>query len=112
MTSCDQGDILLVPFPFTDQQTTKRRPAVVVSGKTYNQTHPDIILAPVTSQIHRALDTVELMDWQQAGLIKPSVVKPILSSFEGDLIIRQLGQLSPRDLEAVRELFKRILDLS
>jgi mRNA interferase MazF len=111
MTHCDQGDVLLVPFPFTDQQATKRRPAVVVSGKIYNQTHPDIILAPITSQIRPDPDSVLLTDWEQAGLVKPSIVKPILSSFDAALVIRRLGKLSPRDLNAVRELFKRMLDL-
>ncbi len=32
MTGYKFGDILLVPFPFTDQSTTKKRPAVVVSS--------------------------------------------------------------------------------
>ena len=44
------GDIALVPFPFTDQRTLKRRPAVVVSTQRYNRGCPDIILMAVTSQ--------------------------------------------------------------
>jgi len=51
MTTYKQGDVLLAPFPFTDQTAVKQRPAVVLSGAAYNQRHPDIILAPVTSQI-------------------------------------------------------------
>ena len=37
MTDYKFGDIVLVPFPFTDQTTTKRRPAVIVSSNGYNQ---------------------------------------------------------------------------
>ncbi len=33
MTGYEFGDVLLVPFPFADQTTTKRRPAVVVSSE-------------------------------------------------------------------------------
>jgi mRNA interferase MazF len=35
MTDCKFGDIVLVPFPFTDQTTNKRRPSVIVSSNTY-----------------------------------------------------------------------------
>ena len=81
MTPYRQGDVLLVPYPFTDQSGHKQRPAVVVSGAVHNRTHSDIILVPVTSQSGHTSDAVELARWQAAGLLKPSVVKPILSSF-------------------------------
>jgi mRNA interferase MazF len=45
------GDIVLVPFPFTDQSTSKRRPAVVVSSELYSARHTDVILMAVTSQL-------------------------------------------------------------
>ena len=111
MTTYKPGDILLVPFPFTDQTTTKQRPAVVLSSASYNQSHPDLILAPITSKIVRTTDEVLVSDWQLAGLLKASAVKPILASFETSLVRRQLGALSQSDLQAVRELFRRILVL-
>ena len=43
------GDVVLVGFPFTDLQTTKKRPAVVISRKTYQQNRPDVILMAVTA---------------------------------------------------------------
>jgi mRNA interferase MazF len=36
MTSYDFGDVVLAPFPFTDQTATKKRPAVVVSSAVYH----------------------------------------------------------------------------
>ncbi|HET92154.1 MAG TPA: type II toxin-antitoxin system PemK/MazF family toxin [Chloroflexi bacterium] len=107
----DQGDVLLVPFPFTDQSGAKQRPAVVLSRRSHNQAHPDVILAPVTSQVSPVTDEVTLADWSGAGLVKPSVVKPLLSAFEGRLVRRKLGALSAPDLAQVRTLFARILDL-
>lgn len=111
MIAYDQGDVLLVPFPFTDQSGLKQRPAIVLSCRSYNQARDDVILAPVTSQVSSVPDEVTLTDWSGAGLIKPSVVKPLLSSFEGRLVRRKLGALSAPDLAQVRALFARILDL-
>jgi mRNA-degrading endonuclease toxin of MazEF toxin-antitoxin module len=51
MTTYNFGDIILIPFPFTDQTTSKKRPAVVVSSEAYNGDRPDIILMAVTSQV-------------------------------------------------------------
>jgi len=52
MTDYKFGDIVLVPFPFTDQSTSKKRPAVIISSNTYNQKRPDIVIMAVTSQSH------------------------------------------------------------
>ncbi len=111
MTVYKQGDVLLVPFPFTDQSGSKQRPSVVVSSEAYNQTYPDVTLAPITSQIKHTLDKVQLMDWQIAGLLKLSIVKPIPSSFDARVVRRRLGTLSDPDRVQVRALFARILDL-
>jgi mRNA interferase MazF len=111
MTTYNQGDILLVPFPFTDQSGAKQRPAVVMSSDRYNQSHPDIILAPITSHGMRDADETSLVDWQAAGLLKPSVVKPVLSSFDTRLVRRRLGTLTPADHTRVRTAFAQILDL-
>lgn len=44
-----QGDIILVPFPFTDQTGSKKRPAIVVSNNIVNKSD-DVVIAQLTSQ--------------------------------------------------------------
>ena len=51
MTRFEFGDVLLVPFPFTDQSATKKRPAVVISSEPYNTERPDLIIMAITSQL-------------------------------------------------------------
>lgn len=111
MTTYKQGDVLLVPFPFTNQYTTKKRPAVVVSGEQYNRDYQDVILAPITSKLTGKPDEVVLKNWKSAGLLKSSAVKPVLSTLENNLILRQLGALSDKDLKVVKSSFKKILEL-
>ena len=73
MTPFEFGDIVLVPFPFTNQSQTKKRPAVVISSKAYNSERPDLVIMAVTSQIKSTaiIGEVIVQDWQAAGLIKP-----------------------------------------
>ncbi len=55
MTSYNFGDVVLVPFPFTDQTTNKKRPAVVISSDVYNAEYLDRILMGITSQVSIAI---------------------------------------------------------
>lgn len=57
----NQGDIVLMPFPFSDLSTSKVRPAVIISNHTVNKT-PDVICAQITSQIYKDVFSFELKD--------------------------------------------------
>jgi mRNA interferase MazF len=105
------GDVVLVPFPFTDQTTTKKRPAVVVSSAAYNGMRPDLILIAVTSQVRtsRAVGEVIVGEWKKSGLLKPSVIKPVMTTIEKQLVLRKLGQLEPQDRNELRDALKVIL---
>jgi len=46
-----QGDILLIPIPFSDLSSSKKRPVLVLSKNDYNTKTEDIIVAAVTSNI-------------------------------------------------------------
>ena len=98
------GDVILVPFPFTDQSAAKRRPAVVISSRDYNLVKPDLIIMAVTSQLRASASFGEvwLTGWTQAGLLKPSAIKPVIASLERSLVIRKLGTLTAADLAALR----------
>jgi mRNA interferase MazF len=108
---CEFGDVVLVPFPFTDQRTTKRRPAVVVSSDAYHRDRPDVILMAVTSQVRPAagVGEVAVERWKEAGLLKPSVLKPLLATVQKGLVIRKLGRFEEQDRDALRRALKTIL---
>lgn len=105
------GDIVLVPFPFTNQTASKKRPAVVVSNPAFHNRRPDLILMAVTSQVRTPLLAGEasLTGWQTAGLLKPSVTKPMLMTVEKPLILRRLGRLNAHDRQAVASTLQTIL---
>lgn len=111
MTAYKFGDIVLVPFPFTDQSAVKRRPAVVISSPAYHRARPDIVIMAVTSQQPQTLSVVEvqILDWRGAGLLKPSVLKPVVTTIDPALIQKKLGQLTPVDQALLRQALAQII---
>ena len=106
------GDLVLVPFPFTDQTGIKKRPAIVVSSDAYQRQRPDVVLMAVTSQILRpagAVGEVLITEWQKAGLPKASLIKPVVTTIEKRLILRKLGELQEADRTALRQALRMIL---
>ena len=110
-TSYSFGDVVLVPFPFTDQSTTKKRPAVIVSSAAYHRVRPDVIIMAITSQSQRmrTLGEVVIENWKAARLLKPSTIKPVIATVERSLVIRRPGKLAETDLESLQRAIGAIL---
>lgn len=105
-TRCRRGDVVLVPFPFTDLSTIKQRPALVVSPDAWNACQPDVILVAITSQMGVAPEVHDLVlgaaDVAAAGLPKPSRVRATkLFTMHAGLLKRTLGRLPETSIQAV-----------
>ncbi len=93
------GDVLLLKFPFTNGIGVKRRPALVLADVG----DADIIVARVTSQRVTSPYDVTVSEWQQAGLLLPSVVRVHkVATVSKELVDRSLGRLSQGDMARVR----------
>jgi mRNA interferase MazF len=105
------GDVVLVPFPFTSQVASKKRPAVIVSSHAYNRAKPDVVVMAITSRLRPVpgLGEAWVSRWQNAGLLKPSAVKPVFATLEQALVIRQLGTLDTGDQAVLRKAIAETL---
>jgi len=66
-----RGDVVLIPFPYTDLSASKTRPAVVVSSAIYHTARSELLLAYVSSQMSQANPVVDyvLADWKVSRVI-------------------------------------------
>ena len=113
MPTFDAFDVVVVPFPFTDRATSKRRPALVLSdGEHFNRPVGQAVLAMITSAKNSdwAFD-VEIQDLDAAGLPSASIVRMKLFTLDQQLILRQAGSLADPDRDQVREALRRVLPL-
>ena len=109
-TTYSPGDVVLVPFPFTDRAAAKRRPALVCSGRGYNTAARHLVLAMITTRGHVAWpQDVPVEDLQSAGLTAPSIVRWKVFTLSDTFVIRRIGTLSPHDRTACRDAHPIVL---
>ena len=102
--SFERYTVVRVPFPFTDHNTTKNRPAVVLSDPlAFNTPAGHSLMAMITSQANAPwpLDCT-LTDLTAAGLPAASKVRFKLFTLDHRLVRGESGKLSPADVASVR----------
>lgn len=102
--SFERFAVVRVPFPFTDRNASKNRPALVLSGAaSFNTLAGHSVMAMITSQGNAPwpLDC-PLADLAAAGLPAPSLVRFKLFTLDHRLVRGQIGILSPTDGDLVR----------
>ncbi len=105
MQNYQSGEVLLLALPFADVTTSKLRPVLVL----LDTGDEDIVVARVTSQISRTVFDVEIVEYEQAGLLRLSVVRlHKVNTIEKRLVNRRLGILTASDWTQVREKIQLI----
>jgi len=107
----NRGEVVPVPFPFVDLQSTKARPAIVVNDPSYEASSGNLILVMITSQAKKFATDYTLVDWAAAGLKKPSVVRIKIATISTTLVLFKVGQISPNDLPHVEAKIRGVLNL-
>ena len=104
-------DVVVVPFPFTDRQADKRRPALVLSdAENFNEASGNSVLAMITSQKNPRwpLD-IPINHIQKTGLKSPSKVRMKIFTLDSRLIIRKIGKLSSQDKMGVKNALNDLI---
>ncbi|MFH0982048.1 MAG: type II toxin-antitoxin system PemK/MazF family toxin [Planctomycetota bacterium] len=103
-----KGDVVVVPFPFSDLTRAKRRPALVLAALDGD----DLILCQITSQTVRDRYglPLEVGDFADGGLKHSSNVRPNrIFTADRQLILYRVGGLKPEKMNAVTEALIAIL---
>ena len=111
-TAYKRGDVVLVDFVFSEETGSKRRPVLLLSSEWYMQSRQEVVVSAITSNTRRLLAGDHLMfDWEEAGLLFPSVTTGILRTIKQSMIERKMGVVSPRDLTEIESNLIQILAL-
>ena len=105
-------DIVLVNFVFAKETGSKSRPVSLLSSDEYMEGRQEAAVSAITSNTRRILTGDYLMvDWEDSGLIFPSIVTGVLRTIKQSMIERKMGEISPRDLPEIESNLTQILEL-
>jgi mRNA interferase MazF len=102
-----KGDVVVVPFPFSDLTQAKRRPALVLTALEGD----DLILCQITSQYTRDNYAISLTDkdFQTGTLKQPSNVRPNrIFTADGHIVLYRVGGLRG---EKLSEIIQKVIDI-
>ena len=102
-----QGEIVLIPVPFTDLSSHKRRPVIVISNDDYHQSTTDMVVVAMTSNPSVSLYsfTITTADLTQGSLNRPGTVRvDKIYTLDQSLIVKMFGQVNARTLNRIRTL--------
>ena len=108
----EQRDLLLVPFPFSDQSGNKVRPVVAISNKEFNEHSEDLLVVGVTSNISKGKYTMSLSntDLEEGKLYSQCCIKAEnILKIDRELIIKKIGKISKGKLESVVATINKII---
>lgn len=101
-----QGDIVLIPIPFSDLTSQKRRPVLVLSNNDYNRRYQDVIVAAITSNVtDREYQIIITNDKMIEGEIKvdSAIRADKIYTLSQTITLRKFGKVQPEILLDVKK---------
>jgi mRNA interferase MazF len=102
----EQGDILLVPIPFTDLSSQKRRPVIVISNNRYNQNTTDLVVVAMTyNPVEAAYRfTITSADLEKGKLNHPGEVRVDKTyTISKAIVVKTFGRVNEPVLARIRK---------
>jgi len=107
-----QGEILIVPFPFSDLSNVKRRPVLVLSNEGDNKNSKDLIICGITSNLrdkkHSIIVENHNLLFGQIP-IKSLIKTDKLFTIEKSIVIKKVAKLNQDTFEKVKKEFYSLI---
>ncbi len=108
-----QGDIVLIPIPFTDLASQKKRPAIIISSDSYNETNEDIVVVALTSKIEPRDFTVTLTSNDlENGILKVTSMIRVdkIYTLNKSIVIKTFGRVKAEILTKIKDSILKLIE--
>ena len=107
-----QKELVLLPYPFSNQEGTKVRPAIIISNNNFNKKSEDCIMLPLTSVIKEVPYSVLITqeDLSSGNLLKPSRIRiDKIFTIRKDLVRMKIGMINNNAFEKIKLEISKVL---
>jgi mRNA interferase MazF len=107
----EQGDILLIPVPFTDLSSRKRRPVIVVSNNEYNRKTGDIVVVAMTSNPTTVAYSIAISssDLATGILNRPGKVRvDKIYTLSQTTVVKTFGRINNATMDRIRATLRAL----
>jgi mRNA interferase MazF len=105
----EQGDIVLIPVPFTDLSSQKRRPVIIISNDAHIRGAADVVVVAMTSRAAVAPYSFQITsaDLAEGALNRPGTVRvDKIYTLAQSIIVKKFGKVSPSVIDRIRQLLE------
>ncbi len=107
-----QREMVLIPIPYSDLKSKKRRPVIIISNNLYNQKTEDIVVVAVTSNIETKEYTLLITqkDMEEGNLPRDSMIRvDKIYSLSQLIVVKRLGKIKEATFEGIIALLNRLM---
>ncbi len=108
----DQGEIIIVPFPFSDLSNIKQRPVLVLSKNADNKSSDDIITCGITSNLkdNKYSVLIESTNLEQGQIPARSRIKvDKLFTLDKNIIKKKVAKVNRETFDQVKRVFSALI---
>ena len=107
-----QREMILIPIPFSDLKSMKRRPVIVISNNIYNQKTQDIIVVAVTSNLERKDYTIPITqdNIEEGTLPTDSMIRvDKIYSLSRSIVVKRFGSINQETFDEIVDVLNRLV---
>ena len=109
----NQREILIIPIPYTDLSSQKKRPVVVISNNQYNDVMEDIIVVAMTSNVEKRDYSILISnkDMEKGSLLYESMIRvDKIYTLKQSIVIKKFGSLKKEPFNQIKTLLKDLIE--
>ena len=107
-----QGDIVLIPIPFTDLSSQRRRPVIIISNDAYNHKTDDIVVVAMTSNPTAVAYSFAITssDLEQGTLNRPGKIRvDKIYTLSQSIVFKTFGRVNSNVLDRIRNTLQSLI---